>query len=82
MELQLYWSDEKFNISKKDSVIVLVDTLRASSVIPVTLYSGAKKVTVVKEENEAGKMLREAYDKINGPGLPMNPNPYWEKIKR
>lgn len=26
---------------------------------------------------DAGKMLREAYDEINGPGLPMNPNPYW-----
>lgn len=26
---------------------------------------------------EAGEILRNAYNKINGQGLPMNPNPYW-----
>lgn len=56
--VKIFWSDQKFT-TKENSVIILIDTLRASSVIPAALYSGAKKVFVLKDSTEALEMKRQ-----------------------
>jgi phosphosulfolactate phosphohydrolase-like enzyme len=58
MNLTLKWSDEDL-CTGKNGIIVLVDTLRASTVIPVSLYSGAKEIIVVKEEHVARSLKAE-----------------------
>jgi len=58
VQLELKWTDEKLEV-KKNGVIILVDTLRTSSVIPVALYAGAKEVIAVKNENGARKLKEE-----------------------
>ena len=59
IQLTLKWTDEKLEV-KKEGIIILVDTLRASSVIPVALYGGAKEIIAVKNEDSARK-LKEKY---------------------
>ncbi len=52
INITLNWSDEEFDVSE-NGIIVLVDTLRASSVITVSLHSGAKEIITVRDEQVA-----------------------------
>jgi 2-phosphosulfolactate phosphatase len=56
----LKWTDDVIN----NGVVVIVDTLRATSTIPVALYSGAKKVDIVRDGETAKRMKKENADCI------------------
>jgi len=49
LNIKIHWSNEFFLIPKEKSVIILVDTLRASSVIPSALFFGAHEVITVHD---------------------------------
>lgn len=57
------WSDVEFDVSE-NGIIILVDTLRASTVIPVSLHSGAKEIITVKDEQVARNLKLKNSDFI------------------
>ena len=52
-KVKILWSDQKIKNIPKNSVIILIDILRASSLISAALNKNAEKVIVVKEKEEA-----------------------------
>jgi len=56
------WADEfeaEFGKPIRDSIVVLVDTFRATTVIPLSLYTGAEKLIVLKDTKTARKYKAE-----------------------
>jgi len=63
INITVNWSDEEFNFSE-NGIIILVDTLRASTAIPVSLYSGAKEIITVRDEQVARNLKLKNSDFI------------------
>ncbi len=62
--ISLIWSNEKIQLTGKKPVVVLVDTLRASSTIAVALSQGAASVIPAKEMVQAAVLKKNLPDAV------------------